>query len=65
MQLLNALLIQPITHAQYGVLMHLKPKLCFDAYEDGNISENATEPKTEDICDTDLRRSRFNDSVFC
>lgn len=45
--------------------MHLKLKLCFDAYEDGNISENATEPKTEDICDTDLRRRRFNDSVFC
>lgn len=43
----------------------LKTEAVVDAYEDGNISENATEPKTEDICDTDLRRSRFNDSVFC
>lgn len=45
--------------------MYLKLKLCFDVYEDGNISENVIELKIEDICDIDFCRSCFNDSVFC
>lgn len=63
MQLLSAFLIFNLLR-MFNMLFWctLQPKLqvCFDAF----VTENAAEPKTEDICDIDLCRSSFNYNVL-